>query len=519
MNKTKTVLSGIFLSTSLLLAACAPSNEDTGSESSQETGQEASGDQSSIIIANESVTPALDPAVEWDGWATVRYGISETLFRFNEEMEVEPWLAESYENIDPNTWKITLKEGIQFSNGEALTPDIVVQNLEHIAETNDRAAYLLDASYEVDGQDITITTTEPIGDFIYQLGDPYASMIDLNNTEDAATQPIGTGPYQVAEFEPETNIRLVPNENYWNGDPQLAQATFTAVEDQETKNLALQNGDVDAGMNMTIEGFQTFEGNEDYNNYSIPTGRAFMMYYNLDTLEDQRIREGIHLLIDKESLANDLLDGSMTPAEGFFPDYTGIGGDQLEVETYNIERAEELFEEAGLVDSDNDGYRDLNGEEFAIRIAYYERLALEPIAVELQAALDRAGIQSEVQKYESTDYFESNDYDLGFYSVVTNSIGDPYYFLNSVVSPDGVQNYTNYSSEAALSLVESLENEFDPEERAKLAIQIQQEIINDRALEVFGFNNSMVTTKASLEGFEPHPSDYYGLTVDTRVVE
>ncbi len=67
------------------------------------------------------------------GWNAMRFGISEALFKFNDSMEVTPWLAESYEVNDEHTeWTIHLKEGLKFSDGCDLTPSKVVACFEHL---------------------------------------------------------------------------------------------------------------------------------------------------------------------------------------------------------------------------------------------------------------------------------------------------------------------------------------------------------------------------------------------------
>ena len=61
----------------------------------------------------------INPQNTYAGWACIRYGVGETLFRYSDTMEIEPWIAKEYENIDELTWKITLNDGVVFSNGRA----------------------------------------------------------------------------------------------------------------------------------------------------------------------------------------------------------------------------------------------------------------------------------------------------------------------------------------------------------------------------------------------------------------
>lgn len=61
---------------------------------------------------------STDPHDTYCGWSTVRYGVGETLFKFDKEMNVQPWLAESYTQVDDHTLKLKLRDDITFSNGK-----------------------------------------------------------------------------------------------------------------------------------------------------------------------------------------------------------------------------------------------------------------------------------------------------------------------------------------------------------------------------------------------------------------
>ncbi|MBR5115658.1 MAG: ABC transporter substrate-binding protein, partial [Lachnospiraceae bacterium] len=87
--------------------------------------------------------PSLDVHKEYYGWYTSIYGISEALFKMDENMNAAPCLARSAE-ADGKTWTITLNDSVAFSNGSPLTAEMVVKNLTRLAEVNERFAYLGD---------------------------------------------------------------------------------------------------------------------------------------------------------------------------------------------------------------------------------------------------------------------------------------------------------------------------------------------------------------------------------------
>ena len=71
-----------------------------------------------FVYGNQTTGKTLDPHNEWDGWGTYRAGLVETLFKLNNNLEVEPYLAKGFKNVDPNTWEIEIKDEAKFSNGE-----------------------------------------------------------------------------------------------------------------------------------------------------------------------------------------------------------------------------------------------------------------------------------------------------------------------------------------------------------------------------------------------------------------
>ena len=62
----------------------------------------------------------INPHNDYSGWATIRYGVGETLFRYSKSMGIQPWLAKSYEFVDDHTWKITLQKNVHFTSGRRL---------------------------------------------------------------------------------------------------------------------------------------------------------------------------------------------------------------------------------------------------------------------------------------------------------------------------------------------------------------------------------------------------------------
>ena len=196
---------------------------------------------------SENWEETVDPHRTYNGWACIRYGIGETLVRYTDNMELEPWLATAWENDGGLTWTITLRDGVKFSSGRDMDGEAVKQCLEHLLEVHDRAPSdtMID-TIEADGQTLTITTSEPLPALMNYLGDPYGCIIDVDASDFDAGIVAGTGPYVVKEMVTDDHLTLIPNKHYWNGEPKLSELTIRTISDGNTLAMALQAGEIDA---------------------------------------------------------------------------------------------------------------------------------------------------------------------------------------------------------------------------------------------------------------------------------
>ena len=152
----------------------------------------------------------INPQNTYAGWACIRYGVGETLFRYSDTMEIEPWIAKEYKNIDELTWKITLNDGVVFSNGRACDGEAVKESLEALVANHERAAGdLCIDTIEADGNTVTIKTTEPKPALINYLSDPYGCIIDMQAGVSDNGIVIGTGPYVATELVTDDHVNLV----------------------------------------------------------------------------------------------------------------------------------------------------------------------------------------------------------------------------------------------------------------------------------------------------------------------
>lgn len=492
----------------LLMTGCGGEKNSANDEKTFTYGTIAYG------VAMENT--GTNPHESYSGWSTLRYGIGETLFKFNEHMELEAWIAESFEQIDDFTVKIKINDAVTFSNGKKVDGAAVKKCFEHLIATHDRAPHDLKiSSIEADGQFVTIKSSEKVPALLNYLSDPYGCIIDI----DAGIQDgiaVGTGAYKAVKVT-DTQIDLVANENYWGTvKPKLNKIVVKSITDGDTLTMAMQNGELDAVQGLPYSSLQLFK--DGYKISQVNTSRVYQASFNFKTpeLKDINVRRAISMAIDKENFCKVLLNGNGSPAISPFPANLTFGDKNFNPITYDLDAAKKLLTDAGWSDSDGDGYVDKDGKNLELRwLTYTSRQELPLLAEAAQANLKKIGIKLNVN---ATDNYKavlkSGEYDIFAKAIVTAPTGDPEYYFTSHIVPGAVDNAGFYDSEQIVALENELHNTFGADKRSELAIKMSRQILDDCALIYASHLRMSFVMKPNVEGFTAHPSDYYEITAE-----
>ena len=460
----------------------------------------------------------VNPHNGYSGWACIRYGVGETLFKYSDTMELEPWLAESYENVDELTWKINLKDGIKFTSGRKLDGEAVKECIEHLVAVHKRAAGDLNIErVEAEADTVIITTAKPVPALINYLSDPYGCIIDMQAGITDEGNVSATGPYIAEEIVTDSGLTLVKNQNYWNGEPRLDKIIVKTISDGDTLTMALQSGELNAAYGLPYSSLSLFN-NSNYTISSSETSRSFfaqMNYANVN-LQDSNVRAAIAMAINKKDFTNVLLKGNGTLAEGPFPkDYT-FGDSYVKAAEYNIDNARNLLAQSGWKDTDGDGYVDKNGEKLTLRwLTYPSRQELPLLAENVQASLKQIGIDVKINcTANHLDYVKKGEWDIYASAFVCAPTGDPEYFFTTHCLKNSSKNRGGYYNEQLEQLEEQLSTTFDTEGREQLGIKMTQTILDDNAFIFASHLKMSIVSGKGVSGLTAHPSDYYEITAE-----
>ena len=467
----------------------------------------------------------LDPAYKWTGWYVRKAGIYETLFKYNNKMELTPELATRYTRVSDTVWDIQLREGVTFHDGTPFNADAVVYSIGRaMDESNSRSSEYdhIESIATAGDYTVRITTTEPYAPTMASLTDPLVSIVSPD-ASNLASNPVGTGPFMYDSNVFGASLSVVRNPDYWGGGVKLEDVTLTYVSDSTTRATMLESGDADMARGIPYPQVSTIEGDPDLDVVSKETMRAYFMFVNTGKapLDDIRVRQAINYAIDRDEVVDVALEGvGGVSAKGVFPSIFPWANDELAGYPHNQATALALLADAGITDSDSDGTLELSsGEDFTLNImTYTSRAAMQPSVEVIELQLEDIGIDVTVTLTGSSDIkaaMVGGTYDMAFYSYGVAPSGDPDHYLTAHFdSTAGYKEngWTQYSNATVNSLLASARQEMDPDTRKGYCDQAQA-IIVEESPEMFIFHEKeLVGYDTKVIGYEIYPNELTFLT-------
>lgn len=469
---------------------------------------------------------SLDVAYNWDGWIMSIYGISENLYRLDENIEPQPWIAESVETPDENTWVFTICDGVTFSNGKTVDAKAVKACFERTYEKNERADSTLKIkSMEADGMKFTIVTPEPNPTLLNDLCDPLLGIYDATEEPDEELGVSCTGPYVATSFTAMTDVKMRANENYWGGAPKADTVELKIIDDQDALDMALANGEIDLIAQETANGASKFTDTSKYTTDTVTTTRANFLSFNLKTegLDDLAVRQAINYCIDREGYADVVYQGFATPCYGIYPDNLAFGGTDglnLTVDSYDADKAKEILADAGYQDTDGDGILDKDGVNLSFKVLTYSyNDNCIQLADMLQAELSQIGIELSIETQDVLDDpLASGDFDLAILNYAMAPIGTPSYFINMLFTTGASNNYGGYSNEKVDALAAEIGTTSDNDKVVSLTRELEQQVLDDMPFAFVADQQLIFVYSNKVKGVQINPTEYY-LVTNTLSVE
>jgi len=349
-----------------------------------------------INIGFSAFAPSLDPHVQW---AMPTHSIIRTLgdplVYFDWDMKIKPWLATKWERLDDVTWKLYLRKGVKFHNGEPFNAASVKYTMERFLDpefkTPWKKLYQFTKSVEiVDDYTVIAKTKVPFAPFLNFWAIPVVvppkAAADFKKF---AEEPVGTGPYKLVEYVPNNRGVVEAWPEYWGPKAKFKKITFRLLREGATRVAALLAGEVDLITNLPFDSIPKVEKNDKTTVKSIPSFRYVYLACNQKKFEpfrDKRVRRALYHAIDREGLAKYVFGGMAKACKAPFPEALEHVHRNLPAYDYDPEKAKKMLAEAGHPDG------------FKINIGTPNGRYLKDVEVATAVAgqLKKVGIQAEV---------------------------------------------------------------------------------------------------------------------------
>lgn len=389
---------------------------------------------------------------------TIRYMYENLVQNDAEDGSPTKGLADSWDTEDDGaTWIYTLQDDLKWSDGEPITADDVVytytqmmevpelavangnlvSNFESVEARDDKtvAIHLKGAQASNPGLEIPVVPKH-----VWEaVEDPAEFMND--------SEVVGSGPYLLESYEPNQQITLKSNPNFWRGEPAVDRIQYVYYTNSDAQVQALRSGEVDFVTGLSPTQYQALEGADGITTHSGEGRRYHSFSLNVgmttrdgepfgsghEALKDREVRQALRLGTDTEALLTNVLDGLGVQATSFIPasfSRWALPEDDPALVTYDPEAAEQKLDDAGWVVG-SDGIREKDGTTLELRLLVdADDLVEQSIAEYFVPWMEEIGVKINV---ESTDVDTvsaraiTGDYDIYFSGWSVNP--DPDYQL------------------------------------------------------------------------------------------
>ena len=429
-------------------------------------------------------------------------------------------LAESVQTSeDGKVWTYRIRSGIQWHDGQPLTARDVAftYNFYHsYAEFPYLPTYTEHfASVEApDDSTVVITLDQPIPNmeaqlvFLYVLPEHIWSAHAEGNGpfEFANTELVGSGPFQLVEYQQDEFVHMAANPNYFATKPNVDELIFQSFGNADALVQALQTGQVDMITELPKTALATLRNAP---NIKLVTGPPLspelsdIFFNQIDpaqcptaeggkctghpALRDRTVRQALAHATDKQHIIDVLLLGLGTPGLTLVPDSLGAWyNDSLQDYAFDLPKANQLLDAAGYLDQDGDGVRELpdGSQSLVFRLLWANDTPDAPRMADLLGQTwEQIGVKVEPQTYDPDALLAiccpAFDYDIIIWGWTADP--DPTILLK-VMTTDAIPNGSSeagYSNPAYDALYVQQAIELDPQRRQALIWQMQQMVFND----------------------------------------
>jgi len=453
---------------------------------------------STYIMLSQDAIESLSPDDTTEGVqnATIS-NLFDGLYVVNEQYELEPVLADSYEaSEDGLVYTFTLKSGVTFHNGDAFTAQDVLYTYNWImdeanASTRTANFELVDTVEAPDDQTVVVTLKEADVSFMVNVATTliYPKDDHAAKGEDAFKgEPVGTGPFTYGEWAPQQRVVLNANEDYFRGRPNVDAFQVDVVLEAAGRTAALETGQADSSFwYLNAEDNIRLMETDDFTVYEVlqVTVNHFPLNTTHPFLGDKAARQAMMFALDRQSFADDIFLGQAQVAtSNLSPAIEKYYNPDVAQYEFDPEKSKQILDDAGWSEG-SDGIREKDGVKAQFTMMVFQGdTQRRPEAEIAQQWWADVGIQCDLQEGITSDILAGlvdGTYDAGLFNwVYGGSGGDP--DARDTLGTGGANNFFQYSNEEVDQLLQDGIRELDEAKRIEIYKRIQEIIADELPL-------------------------------------
>lgn len=452
-----------------------------------------------MALGGGASTDTLNPTTFSETYMqTLGYGLRNCLAEMNQNDELVPELAESWEaSTDAKTWKITLRQGVEFHNGKTFDADDAIASLQlHLGpDTSSPAAALLKTveSVEKDGNNaFVVKLSEGNVGFPALLTDYHIVMMPAVDGVLDIDSGTGTGAFSLKEFKPGVSALLERNPNYWKeGAGHFDEVELLSVKDVNARTNSLVAGDVHAADRLDLKTLKLFQRSQpDIKIHDIEGSQwyGFPMMVDRDPFTDNNVRLALKHAINREQMLETLLFGhgsvaNDNPIGKSYKYYT-----ELPQNSYDPDKAKFYLKEAGL--------SELSVQLHAANAAFAGAVDAATLFSEGARA---AGITLEPVRTPDDGYWGEVNRVVPWSATYWNPRVTEDMMFSMAFTPDAPWNESNWSNDRFNALLKDARLEFDEAKRGDMYAEMQKICTEENGYIIPLFANFVFATSKDVQ--------------------
>lgn len=483
--------------TATAVTGCKKTTEPNPSESVTQSASVEKVTGGEVVVGIQQDVDSLDPHVAVAaGTKEILFNVFEGLVMPTEDGSVAPAVASGYVvSEDGLTYTFTIRDGIKFSDGRAVTAEDVKYSIERCAGILDGTplvAALSTVSHVdiVDQSTVNIVLSEANLEIIYYLN---AEIIPANSDKNG--DMVGTGPFKLDSYNPQESVVLSRNENYWqNGLPYLDKVTFKIVASAESAMIELKAGSIDVYPYLTDD--QALELADSFNIAGNGSSVVQALFINnvVAPFDNVKVRQALCYAIDSDTI-NDMVFGGKAEKIGT----SMLPGQEVYVEGleygHDVEKAKALLSEAGYA----------NGFDMEITVPSNYQMHMDTAQIMVEN-LKEVGITAKINAVDWSTWLDDTYKGRNFQTTVCGITGKltPSYLLVRYQSDAG-NNFINYNNPKYDELYKKIAVTLDENELKEGYRTLEKYLAEDAACVFNLVPPVLIALDKKLDGYKFYP--------------